>query len=253
VDIFSVDANVRSNLFASAIGQLCNSGNVRTSGGVGSMWAQYSLGPNDEFLSTHKEKHADVVKLIREECKTACAAYQKTGLRLYRGVSSDRGTFIQGKPRTDRQALDMPPSVHRALDAAMKEMGFSAVRSNSLFATSNENEASSYGTVYVIFPTDGFDFTFYKDATDLFTQANEFLKDHNVKPFPSHDDGSASQESIDFFMDHLEEFLNGCAPTNESFIAALESKHEVMLANCFYYGIRYDFFEVLADTILGNQ
>lgn len=250
INVLSLDKSTRFTMLNDALTQLIDAGMVATTGQVGGMWTYYSLGPKDEFLAGHKEKHADVVRLIREECKTACATYQKTGLRLYRGVSPDRGTFIQGKPREDRQPRDMPPSIHRAIDETMKEMGFAAVRSNSLFATSDENEASSYGTVYVIFPTDGFDFTYFQDAKDLFTKANDFLKDFKMTPFPSHDDGSPSPESVEFFMGHLPAFVKGCMPSNQSFEEALESRHEVMLANCFYYGIRYDFFEVLEDHIL---
>lgn len=117
-----------------------------------------------------KNRATEIAEFIQRKCKIILSMYNDTHRILYRGQGLrddvNKEIFI-GKPRMDRMPKDTFPAIHHALDKKLKAAGFLARRGNSLFVTSAEDRANSYGRKYVIFPLDGFKYTWTPIAQDL--------------------------------------------------------------------------------------
>jgi len=96
--------------------------------------------------------------------------YKANGDRVfYRGLKTwpdGMDPAFVGQSREDRQPKDSDTDQTRLFDAALASSGFKALRSNSLFVSSSISVANDYGKPWVIFPLDGFDFT-YTNRRDL--------------------------------------------------------------------------------------
>lgn len=99
------------------------------------------------------------------------------GVFMYRGMQRDRGPFFAAETPTGRRPTDSPELVHNQLSKIMEWAGFKARRDNSIFATSNLGTANGYGMYkYVIFPVDGFHYTWshnFKDLAELTLSARD--------------------------------------------------------------------------------
>jgi ribosomal protein L24 len=110
-----------------------------------------------------------VMKLLRgieKNASTIMNAYRKTGKYLYRGIKSSEDA-LYGKPFDIRKAKDSNVDLSNALNQSLADQGFNARRDNTTFTSGSYNQASNYGTVYIIFPRDGFSFHYSKKIRDL--------------------------------------------------------------------------------------
>lgn len=110
-----------------------------------------------------------VVKLLKGIEKNASVimnAYRRTGKFLFRGIKSDDDA-LYGKPFDERRAKDSNAELSNALNKALAAQGFTARRDNTTFTSGSVGQASNYGTVYIIFPRDGFSFHYSKEIKDL--------------------------------------------------------------------------------------
>ena len=128
---------------------------------------------------TESKISKDRVFLILQDLYTKCMPfindlvksgwnYTLNGDRLmYSGRNHNDISFIGGV-RKNRQPLSTEKYEHNFLDRLFyKKFGWKA-RSNSIFCTGSKTVASSYGTVYGIFPIGKYKFIWNKDIRDLF-------------------------------------------------------------------------------------
>lgn len=93
---------------------------------------------------------------------------------LYRGfvhVSKGEARLPKiaiGASPTHRPPRDSPFVDQKRVDKALKEAGFTALRSNSIFCSGSEAQARIYGRVYLVYPINGFSFTWAYKAPDFF-------------------------------------------------------------------------------------
>ena len=105
-------------------------------------------------------------------------------------------------------------------------MGFTALRGNSIFATSVPSRARIYGTLYIIFPIDGFDFTYCVGEYDL------------ELPY------AATPDSLGFQWlgtEDPEAFLQDYLPRKDNLAQALKEGYEVYIRGQ-YYALRQDLY-----------
>jgi len=219
-----------------------------------------------------KGKFGALVKMIKKDCGQALGAYQKTRAVLFRGAKGNPVAY-SGRPRTDRRPKDSAHYAQNIFDYCLEKLGFTALRSNSVFATYDLAQASSYGTVYVLFPKDGFTFT-HTNEGDLIindnqiaaildynkiNKLNDLLEKYIVKRgwdfIPNIND---YLDNLDDYIDELKgigfpgaekltvdklislkEFVKEFQPQNTNFAKAVKSGHEVII-NGEYYAIRHD-------------
>jgi archaellum component FlaC len=96
--------------------------------------------------------------ILETECSDFLPQMKQAGKLLYRGTKDDVSQY-EGRSREARAPKDSNPEISRKLDEILLALGMKALRSNSIYTTSNYGFASSYGyNVYMIFPKNGFHF-----------------------------------------------------------------------------------------------
>lgn len=158
------------------------------------------------------------IKLVKTECSDAWEAYNRNYSLLYRGVKNAHATnMFHSMPRADRRVLTSHPKLQTYIDDALKATGFTALRSNSIFCTSSLRDATSYGKPFIIFPKNGFQFTWSPDVGDLFIE----LGQREISP------GDLANLSA---SDIVGEFNY----RNTNFDDALKSQNEIMIHGEYY-------------------
>jgi hypothetical protein len=102
---------------------------------------------------------------IARDCRQYLAAVKTAGKWLLRGHKRGKDAYMaktgNRQPKTSSQELS------DLFNSALLQLGFSAQRDNSIFATSIPIQAQSYGAVYIIFPIDGKSQFTYTNQHDL--------------------------------------------------------------------------------------
>lgn len=107
-----------------------------------------------------------LVKTIAKECSQVLPYYRKTQEILFRGIDSGPTAFV-GRSWNNRRTKDSDKQLQAVYDMVLKKNGFKALRSNSIFTTSDAEFAAGYGDLYYIFPKNGFKYHWNKEMRDL--------------------------------------------------------------------------------------
>lgn len=168
---------------------------------------------------------------IMAKCSQILQAYNTTGKLLYRGLNSDIGPkFFSASPK-NRTPMNMYGTVNDFIEEWFNNKKFVATRSNSIFATSNFNDAENYALddlVYVIFPIDGFKFTWASQIEDLWhAMPDDFDSKHIIKT-----------KGIDDLKDYVFKIMDKGDFRQTDLNKAITSGNEVLIHG-EYYGLHY--------------
>ena len=125
-------------------------------------------------------KLESLLKGLKKNCKDVLQVYKKlidTGQDMtfmYRGITKTSADALYGKPFEARKPKDSNAILHKILLDKMTEMGIKANRQNTTFMTGRYSQADGYGTVYIMFPVDGFDFSWSTKIGDLILDNDKF-------------------------------------------------------------------------------
>lgn len=129
-------------------------------------------------IATLKQQHAkankggtsakvdEFVKKLAKECSQIIPLYRKTNRVLLRGTKSGPQVYI-GRSWANRKTKDSKQGLQTSFDIYLKSKGFKSLRSNSIFTTTDMDQADGYGDVYYIYPKNGFAYHWYEEQTDL--------------------------------------------------------------------------------------
>ncbi len=174
-----------------------------------------------------------IINTIQTKCSDILSVYQKNQVYLYHGGKLG-DTPQMFKTEKKRIPKDTPENIQKFVDQLLKKAGFTALRSNSLFCTGDINEAWGYGSYnapYIIFPFNGFqftwskiinDFTLYFGLTDMFI-ANEYFALVNGIPKPTKTLTDMTPK----------QFISKFKFSNTNITAAIKSKQEILISGKF--------------------
>lgn len=164
---------------------------------------------------------------IRTNCSDSLSVMQKYKHLLFRGLHINTPKVIWGDTPKDRRPRNTPWHVQTMLDNLLRKAGFKALRSNSIFCSGSEYMAQDYGDMFMVFPFNGFNFTWSPNVADLFEDFN----DQDLRKIKTmiQKNGDAAQWFVKNFN-----FLN-----NENFPGALASNHEILIQGK-YVAIEYN-------------
>ena len=142
---------------------------------------QRALDQKEEILNkVVTEPQLKYFSMIEKECGDFLKDVKTTKRFLYRGMSGSAPVLI-GFPHEHRQPKDTKSKNQELFDERLKMCGFKALRSNSIFTTGNRSQAINYGDgVYLIFPKDGYDFTWspiHEDWIPTYSDIMEYDND----------------------------------------------------------------------------
>jgi len=127
-----------------------------------------NIQPGDFSSIPLSKKHTKVVNFIKTNCSDILKLYQRSGQYLYHGFKEKHQLLFLGNPRTDRKPRNSEPKFQEAIDNHLKDAGFKALRSNSIFCVPLRRRSSYYGSPYIIFPLNGFNYTWSDKFFDIY-------------------------------------------------------------------------------------
>ena len=145
-----------------------------------------SLGNRKKEFSSIIEK---IVPIIKSKCSEFLPTIQKTGF-LYRGITvkeNKNRLAFRAHSRDYRAPTHSNAAANKLFNDAMEELGLTATRTNSVFATGAFGTAGSFGKVYIFFPCNGSHYTWSETARDLILTPSELYQNAGV-PVINYDD-----------------------------------------------------------------
>jgi hypothetical protein len=243
-------------------------------------------------MATQATSFGPLVQTIQKECSQALKAFKSTSKILFRGLKKSKTNTpaYVGRSWNERKTMNSEPEGQKIFDYALQKMGISALRSNSIFTTSDSNQAGGYGNLYIIIPKNGFQFSWSVGDPDMVIDDTRVLYKSEVldKIMDNIDalvdkgkmaDSAAGYEwsevlqfegyerSMEYLRDNkypaaalkkitLDKLIdydhidNFIGPTNKDFVQALESGHEVLI-NGEYYAFELSKFKDILSGLLG--
>jgi hypothetical protein len=171
-----------------------------------------------------------IVPLLEKNCSNVISGMREAKKFLYRGIKNQTSAVFIGKSRKDRQPMSSTSEFHANINMAFVAAGLKANRSNSIFCTSNLADSAGYGESYMIFPVNGFHFTWSPRISDLYVQEVSLWGD----------DQGAYEKRVKFFREAnpseelIEEFLAKAQYKNTDLGAAIMSGNEIMISGTYY-------------------
>lgn len=184
------------------------------------------ISPGEKALVA-SNRIASFIKLVKTECSDAWDAYHRTNKLLCRGVKNAHNiSMFHGLTRNSRNPMSTSRGEQDHIDMALKKYGFTALRSNSIYCTADEGDAKSYGELFIIFPKNGFDFTWSPVIGDLYLDMRR--------------SGIANATTMSY-----EEIIEQFQFRKDRFDEALDSYHEILIKGEYYACSWYKYDEYI--------
>ena len=124
-----------------------------------------------QYILGEDKKFQQISSMVQRDCKPFIKELKKSNSKkrpfFNRGTTSKTiDDFSKIKVRKDRKPRDTPLEVHNYLDNALKKKFGWKVRSEGVFATSQER--TGYGTSYIFFPIGKYKYVFSTQILDLY-------------------------------------------------------------------------------------
>ena len=199
-----------------------------------------------------------------------------------RGLSDTSAKAFVGRSWNKREPKDSDAEAQALYDKILAKSGFKALRSNSIFTTTEIWQASEYGELYYIFPKNGFAYHWNKHNQDLVLESlgdlldiekfervtldvenwyyKTYKKELNWKyedPYEALYDFKGFQKKvialkypkakdiqIEKFVD-MDVIKNDIGPTQTNFDKGLNSGNEMVIAG--------EYYAVQAESKIGEQ
>ena len=190
-----------------------------------------------EELSTQMSKDAvKVLDYIMKNCGDYELGMLRTGKFLYRGTQDNeaagRSAFI-GNSRENRRPKDSSSKASEQFNHCLKELGIEALRSNSIFTTSDLTRTGSFGDPYIIFPLNSAKFS-WTNQDDLVLDES---KENNWFSYSS-DDPKFDEE---FFNEIKNRFTKPINEFRDNYVNLPYDKRTDALTDIYdYYGSIYN-------------
>lgn len=133
---------------------------------------------NEEYEENKDEVLDKIIERIKSDCKPWIQEFGGL-VPLYRGIISNTPFFSRQYVRQDRKPRDSGREIHKKWDNFFKKEFGHPFRSASVFASTNYNDASDYGDVFLIFPTQTYSYVFSPYVSDLTESFNVSLQNFN--------------------------------------------------------------------------
>lgn len=138
---------------------------------------EFILKINEIAVSAQAFLTDDMKEDILADCSNILKVYKKhPGKFFYRGAKdfATQWQYQKASPNF-RRTVDTGDQIQFATDQSLRKLGARAFRENSTFATSQLSSAAYYGSLYIVFPIDGFRYTWSPLIRDFYS---DFVYEH---------------------------------------------------------------------------
>ena len=176
----------------------------------------HRFGPREDSVDLEKLREAIA------SCPYYSALVRSGAALLYRGDSDRQDAMFRETVRRDRRPRSTRLEFHTAADEWFSRTFGVRYRGAALFCTGSWDQSAKFGSVIAVLPCDGFRFCWSPSVKDLFDRLEIHRRDASFTP---------------------QEFVAALAEmkyTEDNFVSAVASHHEVMVACGSYYGVRLE-------------
>jgi hypothetical protein len=189
--------------------------------------------------------------MLQRDCSQFIdVAFRRGGLRrLYRGIKMTQAqpslatvgpdAYLTQSP-INRKPRDTNPEQQQIIDRWLAEHGFKALRHNSAFTTGSRSWTEDYGEGFIVFPVDGFKFTWFMGTEDFwgfterqFNASYELKRDEwdTIARLPHEDYQTVKTH---WLSENIDRLMKKAAPSKENLVMAIDSNHEIMIHGSYY-------------------
>lgn len=181
------------------------------------------IDPNDKiinFIATHCSEYL---------------AIKGPGL-LYRGMFDTVPLYFIGNPRTNRMPRGLAYRLHEKFIKCFKLVGFAASRNKTISCTTNYDEANNFGKPYIVFPLNGFKYTWSTKWADI-GMITQGMPSERGTPNLSYEDmkyfnkfASIGEDIRSIDLNKAKEIIKFFGFTDRNLDQAMYHEHEVAIA-----------------------
>jgi len=147
---------------------------------------------------------------IEQDCSKFLQAAKHTNTWLYRGtqgrIKSGLDAYV-GKSWNERKSKDSSSDAQTVFDIALAQLGFVALRSNSIFTTANIYRAMGFGDVFLIFPI-------YNQSNFTYTKEHDLTIYHIQIPVDKKKVDAWKMPILEILQNKLAELVKTNKPTD---------------------------------------
>lgn len=186
-----------------------------------------------------------LVTRIKKECSQIIEIYDKAQHTLLRGTEFNWKAF-HASIRTDRKPITKDLiSLQDAIHDAFIQLGSPTTRQNCLFTTSYRGLAAHYGTLYIIYPKNGFKYTWINKTPGDFnfftiTKVLDNLTSNDADSLWQSNKNQWIKDNYNLFVDKLKTKLKSELVIDRNLIEAIDGLNEVLISGTDYFAIRAD-------------
>lgn len=172
---------------------------------------------------------------------------ESDGLRhgpLFRGINNVSDEFIQKSVRKDRKPKDTTEFLHDLFDDFFQEKFGTRFRTVSMFTFSDSTPARHYGTPYMVFPIEDFNYIWSPEVNDLFDKTLKILDKIDLDDpeivITQLERGVLPDESLEIIKNGFKKELEDASYRGEQLPRAMEANNiEIMIDVNSYYGVLF--------------
>lgn len=188
---------------------------------------------------------------VQKECSDIIKVYKTSRKRLSHGTD-DVGEILYGVTRDNREPHHTPIEIQKNVDEKLAAMGFTALRSNSLFCSVGWTDTEYGDNTYDVFPGNGFTYSPLVEDLSLFWRLlgeDEFGDDDDTDEYgvPRKRVRGEKYTWQAAMKMTPQEFVKLYKFRNTNIRAALKSDAEVLIRGKFYL-VNPD----LTDKVMGS-
>lgn len=202
---------------------------------------EIASGEKEKLVYSSTEKYRDLkyLEMINRDCSDAVSAMRRVDKLLFRGIRKPTSSQYKGSSRENRNTHTNNEMAAK-LSEYMTAAGITATRLNSMPTTSDYSVSDVFGHPYVIFPINGFEFSWSPIIKDFGMFARKYKSAQDLEErvyLLSNSDPKA------FVLNNLEY-------TNQDFAAALKRGNEIGIRGEYYAFDSYEYKEIFLDYLL---
>lgn len=188
---------------------------------------------NTDIKPNTNSQVADSIEKVAEYIKFNCSEFlheRRPGKFLYRGALGDYSYDIQiVNPRINRSPSGLDRIVHDNLIKCFRLMGLEATRNKTLSCTSSRDNAEEFsygGEIFLVFPLNGFTYTWSTKFYDIgiLGQSDLSPEEKEMMNF------IASIPKAEITKEVAKTVINQWGFTNNNLALAMKKQHEVAIA-----------------------
>jgi hypothetical protein len=195
-----------------------------------SLSINYNGMDSDELLQALNED----MGFVLNECSQIIQEYKTAGSVLFRGIR-DKPVVCELSIRKDRRPIEMEDHNAELLVATYETFDIAAHRQNSIFTTPMINIADDWGDVYIVFPKNGYKFSYFTEIKNG-AYAFDMLRGacYSARRGPKGEKITDTVEQVSAVMEVMQDM--GITQSNLPY--AIKHGCEVLITGSSYYAFK---------------